>query len=143
MSGPVNSQAAGILATSGNRRDLPRFSRSLWNSLQSHFVVCLLLTSLFFVIGAAMAQRISVIFGIIGLWVILLDWAPAAGLVRRIVQNVTVSGAGNHQTEADRVPVMLRIGGAVLILWALAAGVIPQQPESALHYEPPGAAISR
>src|ERR1039458_9450551 len=82
------------------------FARSVWNSFQSYLMICLILTSLFFIAAAALAGQISVIFGIIGLWIVLLDWTPMPGLLRRIGRTLIVSAKGTQETEADRVPVL-------------------------------------
>jgi hypothetical protein len=143
MNSSAGGRSSGAPISSRNRRVSSGFTRSLWNSLQSYLVVCLVLTSLFFIAAAALAQQVSVIFGIIGLWVILLDWAPTTGLLRRIGRTLVVSAKGNYETESDRVPVLLRIGGAALVLWAIATGILPQEPESAVPHSPALDAITR
>jgi len=136
MSGYTGRPVPDAPSGSAKRYVASGFARSMWNSLQSYLVVCLVLASLFFIAAAALAQQISVGLGIIGLWVILLDWAPTAGLLRRIGRTLIVSARGDYETEADRVPVLLRIGGAALVLWAMATAILPQEPET-LH--PPAA----
>lgn len=143
MSGSAGGRFSGAAPSSENRGISSRFTRSMWNSLQSYLVVCLVLASLFFIAAAALAQQVSVIFGVIGLWIILLDWAPTTGLLRRIGRTLIVSAKGNYETEADRVPVLLRIGGAALVLWAIATGILPQEPVSAARHSPAFDAITR
>lgn len=100
----------------------PHFARSLWNGLQSYLMVCLVICSLFFTVAAFLGGRVSVIAGIIGLWIVLLDWAPTPGIMKRTSGTLAASSNGVQETDADRLPVLLRIGGAALVLWAVAVG---------------------
>jgi hypothetical protein len=108
----------------------PRLTLSVWNSVQSYLLVCLVLTSLFFVAAATLAGQISAIFGIIGLWILVLDLRPTFELLLRVGRTLQVSALSRQETAADRAPVLVRVAGAVLVLWAIAAG-IPQQVDEA------------
>lgn len=95
--------------------------RFLWNGLQSYLLICLIGASLYLVVAAILAREISVIAGIIGLWIILLDLSPRPGILGRIRATLAVSATGRDETAADRLPVLIRIGGAGLTLWAFIA----------------------
>ena len=98
------------------------FARFLWRSLQSHLMVSLVITSLYFIVAAILSGRVSVVAGIVGLWIVLLDWAPMPGILKRLGVTLAASSNGEQETDADRMPVLLRVGGAALVLWAVAAG---------------------
>ena len=95
--------------------------RFVWNALQSYLLVCLIGASLYLAAAAILAREFSVVAGIIGLWVLLLDLSPRPGILARIRATLAVSTVDREESSADRLPVFLRIGCAGLTLWAFVA----------------------
>jgi hypothetical protein len=100
---------------------VPRYrGRFLWDSFQSHLMLCLGAASLFVVVAAALAQYYVAIAGIVGLWILVLGPVRAPRLHDRLRKTLTASSPFG-ETLQDGLNVALRLGAVALVIWAKAA----------------------